>query len=224
MINRNFTYQDNMREYGIAKGAEIKEEGQVLVSVMEDGFEKVKPSAGTEGEKVVGFSWSNAIVPGTAVDHKVEVAEDDYEAGTFTVTLENAIDGTIAVTIDGVAGSGSLSEGTFTVSEAVEKGDVVEFSYRKNLTVYEARALFGDKRVNLFDNNLELGSISVIRGNGDMWTDQYDTSADWSSATEAAAGANGLLVPAGAGKTTVGRIIGKPQGDKLFLGVSFNLA
>lgn len=223
MINRQFSYQDNMREYGIAAGADIKEEGQVLVSVLENGIEMVKPSAGTEGEKVVGFAWSNAIIPGTAVVTKTETADDDYEAGAFTVALENAVAGTVAATVNGVAAAGTLADGVFTLTDAVSAGDVVVIMYRKELTVNESRAQFGDKRANL-NNNLALNSISVIRGNGDIWTDQFDTSADWSSATEAAAGANGLLVPAAAGKTTVGRIIGKPEAAKLMLGISFNLA
>lgn len=223
MINRQLSYQDNMREYGIAAGADIKEEGQVLVSVLENGIEMVKPSEGKDGEKIVGFAWSNAIIPGTIVATKTETADDDYEAGAFTVALENAVEGSIAVTINGEASTGSLADGVFTVSDAVEAGATVVITYRKNLTVNESRALFGDKRANL-NNNLALNSISVIRGNGDMWTDQYDTSADWSEATEAAAGANGLLVPAAEGKTTVGRIIGKPSAGQFWLGVSFNLA
>ena len=224
MINRQFSYQDNMREYGIAAGADIKEEGQVLVSVLENGVEMVKPSEGVEGEQVVGFAWSNAIIPGTIVATKTETADDAYEAGVFTVALENAVEGSVAAKNEaGEAVEGELADGVWTASDAVEEGETIVITYRKNLTVTEARALFGDKRANL-NNNLALNSVSVIRGNGDMWTDQYDTSADWSEAKEAAAGANGLLVPAAEGKTVVGRIIGKPSAANLWLGVSFNLA
>lgn len=224
MINRQLSYQDNMRDYAVARGADIKEEGQVLVSVFEDGVEKVQPSAGEEGEKVVGFAWSNCIIPGTIVDTKTEVAEKDFGAGEFTVALANAVEGSVkAEKEDGTAVAGTLTDGVWTATDAVAEGDVIVITYRKNLTVNEARALFGDKRANL-NTNLALEQISVIRGNGDMVTNQYDTSADWSEATEAAAGANGLLVPAAEGLSTVGRIFIKPTNGQFWLGVSFNLA
>lgn len=226
MISRQLSFSDNMNEHLLASGAEIKNEGAVLVGVLEDNVEKVKLSEGKEGEKVVGFAWSNSIVPGTAVAQKTETADDAYETGVFAVALENAIEGTVRATKeDGTAVAGTLADGVFTINEAVEAGDTFVITYRKNLTVAEQTALFGNARPNLANNNLALGSISVIRGNGEIATDQFDTSADWSEATEVSAGANGLLVPAGkGGKAVIGRITAKPSAGFQWLRVAFNLA
>jgi len=227
MVNRQLSYSDNMREYLIASGAAIENEGAVLVSVIEDNTAKVKLSEGKEGEKVVGFSWSNAIIPGTVVASKTETADKAYAAGEFTIALANAVEDSVRAELtkaeDGsvVEAAGELADGVYTLTDAVAEGDTIVVTYRKNLTVAEQTALFGNARPNL-NNNLALGSISVIRGNGDMVTDQYDTSADWSEATEAFAGANGLLAPTGTVK--VGNITIKPTAGQPWLGVSFNLA
>lgn len=231
MINRQLSFSDNMNEFLIASGASISNEGAVLVSVLEDNMEKVKLSAGEAGEEVVGFAWSNAIVPGTVVATKTESADKAYGAGQFAIALANAVDGSVRAVLtkaeDGTSAvaAGTLADGVYTITGTVAEGDVIVVTYRKDLTVAEQTALFGNARPNL-NNNLAMGSISVIRGNGNMITDQFDTSADWSSATHACAGANGLLVPAGEDeeKTIVGRIILKPTAGNLMLGVAFNLA
>jgi len=225
MINRQLSFSDNMLEYPLASGTEIKNEGAVLVSAIEDNIEKVKLSTGAEGEQVIGFAWANSVVPGQIVATKTESIDDSYEAGAFSVALANAIEGSVrAVKEDGTAVEGTLADGVFTVDEALEEGETIVITYRKELTVAESQSMFGSPRPNLAGNNLALGSVSVIRGNGDIVTDQYDTSADWSEAKFAKAGKDGLLVPADSAEGAVGRVTMKPTAGQFWLRVSFNLA
>lgn len=238
MINRQLSYSDDMKERLVASGVTIANEGAVLVSVIEDGIEKVKLSAGESGEKAVGFSWSNSIIPGTVVvsDDKTlpavttaaasTIAIANGVAGSFRIVGSTTTSWTLVASAAEVTSSGKFfydaTTGVLTVWNIVA-GEDLAITYRKNLTVIEQQTLYGDVRPNM-NAGAFLGQITIIRGNGEMHTDQYDTSVDWSSATDAYTGANGLLTSANTSGVIVGRIVARPSASNKYIGVAFNLA
>lgn len=233
-LNLQMSYTDDSKDRKLAIGVNPNslQEGSVLVSVIEDGFEKVKLSEGAENEKVVGFAYGTWFVPSTLV----MTANATLTGEVDTVQLfPNCVAGSISIkgtstfaakaSADAVAAAGDyfLDTATGTLTVKGVANEVVVIAYRRNLTVTEQQTLFGSHSINGNANSL-FEQVTVWKGNGEIWTDQFDTSADWSSATEAASGANGLLIPAASGKTTVGRIIGKPTANNPFLGIAINLA
>lgn len=249
MISRQLSYTDDMKDKPLASGSTVANEGMVLVSVIEDGVEKVKLSTGTAGEKVVGISYSPSIVPGQVVASDDRTLDAVTTASSVSFALADVVTGSLRVvsTVAGVAtvqtvaasaaavaaGTYYYADNTLTVWNPTTGADI-SVTYRKNLTVAEQESLFGNARPNLAGVNAFLGQITVFRGNGEVWTDQYDTTADWSTAVDAVcADAStdttkaGLLAPGATSsetKTVVGRIVGRPTATNKFLGIAINLA
>jgi len=238
MINLQLSYSDDMKEKKLAPGVTIANEGTVLVSTLVDGEEKVRPSTGANTDVVVGFAWSNSIVPGTMVVTDEKTIPAIAVAAASTIAIANGIAGsfhivgsttaswTLVANAAAVNAAGKFfydeSTGVLTVWN-IEAGEDITVTYRKNLTVIEQQSLFGDPRPNLGAGDF-FEQITVARGNGEIYTDQYDTSVDWSSATVAYTGANGLLTSANTSTIAVGRIISRPSASNKFLGIAFNLA
>lgn len=234
MLNLQTSYTDDSKDRKLAIGVNPNslQEGSALVSVIEDGYEKVKLSEGTEGEKIVGFAYGTWFVPSTLV----MTANATLTGEVDTVQLfPNCVAGSIKITgtstftaktsAEAVTAAGDFfidtATGTLTIKGA--ENEVVVIAYRRNLTVTEQQTMFGSHSINGNANSL-FEQVTVWKGNGEIWTDQYDTSADWSSATEAYTGANGLLTSDNASGCVAGRIIGKPTASNPFLGIAINLA
>lgn len=233
-LNLQKSYTDDSKDRQLAIGVNINslQEGIALVSVLEDGEEKVKLSEGTEGEKLVGFAYGTWFVPSTMV----MTAEASLDGEIDTIPLyPNIVAGSIRISgtstftakasADAVAAAGDYfldaTTGTLTVKGTADEAVVI--SYRRNLTVAEQQTVFGSHSINGNANGM-LEQVTVWKGNGEIWTDQFDTSADWSDATVAYTGANGLLTSADTSKCVAGRIIGKPSASNPFLGIAINLA
>lgn len=233
-LNLQMSYTDDSKDRKLAVGVNPNslQEGSVLVSVIEDGFEKVKLSEGTSGEKIVGFAYGTWFIQNTLVmtanatlTGEVDtvqlypncVANSIKITGTSTFTAKDSADAVSA------AGDYFLDNATGTLTIKGAANEVVVIAYRRNLTVNEQQTLFGSHSINGNANSL-LEQVTVWKGNGEIWTDQFDTSVDWSSATEAYTGANGLLTSANTSGCVAGRIIGKPTASNPFLGIAINLA
>jgi hypothetical protein len=234
MLNLQTSYTDDSKDRKLAIGVNPNslQEGSALVSVIEDGYEKVKLSEGTKDEKLVGFAYGTWFVPSTLV----MTASATLTGEVDTVQLfPNCVADSIKITgtstfaaktsADAVAAAGDFfldtATGTLTIKGA--ENEVVVIAYRRNLTVSEQQTMFGSHSINGNANSL-FEQVTVWKGNGEIWTDQYDTSADWSSATEAYTGANGLLTSDNTSGCVAGRIIGKPTASNPFLGIAINLA
>lgn len=241
MLNLQKTYTDDSKDYGLAANASVTQEGVALVSILEGGIEKVKPSEGTSNEILVGFSFGNNFVTDTLVE-SVSASLPAVSAKTtvqllpYVVSNANPTAGTSvfisgsASTFAPVANAGAVSvagnwfvdptSGLLTIMGAASEDVVI--NYRRELTVNEQTILFGSPRVNA-PANATLNQVTAKRGNGNIFTDQYDTSNDWSTATLAYTGADGKLTTTATGGNAM-RIISRPSAADKFIGVSINLA
>jgi hypothetical protein len=203
----------------------VSEEGQGLVAVMEGGVEKVKPSEGLAGEKVVGFAmfrqktFSTAavvedhIVP-TAVPYVVELGKQHLIAGQVRVL--DVVAGT-----DIVPAAIDLAHGTLTFT-AAESGLSVRVFYRYELTVAEALQQFYEAPTNHPDPNF-FSQVGVGKGKGRVFTMLYDQSVNWADAAVVPALADkGMVCNGGVGpKVPNARVVQVPSPTDPYLGIEF---
>ena len=213
----------------------VTAEGQALEHILESGQGHVRPSSGTAGTIFVGFSIVQNLQPTTSVQFDSITVP---AVAPYTVTLTFAPDAytdLLVKTADGTVwtyqasnpstGQYTLNSNVITFGGTTSAGQVCTFVYRYNLTVVQAIAMFGDqpigRPVSAFVN-----SISTV-ASGDVYTDQYDTSADWSScyniSSVLTAGANGRVTLNGTGAniTTAvnARVLHAPSSDYPYLGL-----
>lgn len=232
-IKRTFyTWSDSQ---SVATGKTVSEEGQGLVAVMEGGVEKVKPSEGLAGEKIVGFAMfrqktfataavvEDHIVP-TAAPYVVELGKQHLLAGQVRVL--DVVAGTdlgVAAAPPVVAGGeflADLAHGTvaFNVAEA---GKTVRVFYRYELTVAEALLQFYEAPTNHPDPNF-FSQVGVGKGKGRVFTMHYDQSIDWSSAVVPALGDKGIITDGGVGPVIPNaRVVNVPSPTDPYLGIEF---
>lgn len=234
MYNRELSSNIFPNEKAVQNGVAITAEGQLLVSVMEDGIEKVKPCAGVAAEVPVGFSTSTRLF----VDKEVVVKNFSIPSSApYTVALghTNLISGQIAVYIAGVlatvvVGAPTAGEvqpdyalGVLTFA-AADAGKAIQVFYKRNLTVAEARELYREGflfNARAFEVYQKVG---VFQGKGYIYTDQYDVSAEY-GVLPLKTFATGLVSTAGAGTDVSAfmRVIAVPSLSNPFLGIEFNL-
>jgi len=223
-IKRTFyTWSDTQP---VATGETVSEEGQGLVAVMEGGVEKVKPSEGLAGEKVVGFAmfrqktFSTAavvedhIVP-TAVPYVVELGKQHLILDQVRVLDVVAGTDIVPATID-------LAHGTLTFT-AAESGLSVRVFYRYKLTVAEALQQFYEAPTNHPDPNF-FSQVGVGKGKGRVFTMFYDQSVNWADATVVPALADkGMICDGGVGPKIPGpaRVVQVPSPTDPYLGIEF---
>lgn len=231
MIDLSRIKYDDMSDRTVAAGQTVANEGALLIATIENGVEVVGLST-TGSVQVAGFAYNNSLIPGTKVESETKVAP---ATGTLAIqVLPNVIAGTIRVYNENDAVAYTLGDPSTTATAysintttglitvgASGAGKTFLITYRRNLTVAEQQTLYGDARFNLGASGV-LNAVAMIHGSGLVYTDQYDSSADWSSATQAYAGANGLLAPTGT--TVVGRIVSRPSAADKFIGIAFNIA
>ena len=145
-------------------------------------------------------------------------------AGTtlLTVTTDYTID--IATGIITAVASGKLDSagGSYTNS------GMISVNYRYNMTVAEMNGFLDNKGQvvggpgmnNGFDEVLVSGETTVAFDGNILYTDQYDTSINWSSALTSPlySNANSRLTTSGSGQTQVGRVVDLPTADQPWLG------
>lgn len=225
------------KEVPVAPGASIPVEGAVLKQVRVNGLENAALTAGdSTSEAIIGFSVNNDIVPGTEIVTEtvvvpasgiVQLKHGNLQTGT--VWVYNTTDAaSLAVVLSGNPTSvqvlAGLVAGQLTFNAAA-LGDTVQVRYRYALTALEQEMKYGGRPVNMRANTAQ-GTITYIRGFGELYTDQYDTTVDFSAATTLYADANGLVTTTSSGKTAIpgARVVSLPTAADPFLGISFNLA
>ena len=235
MLSMQLSYTDDSKDRLIANGVDIHaiQEGEPLVSVIEDGVEKVKPSAGVANELLVGFAYANWFIPNNQVMNESTVLPTT-PAATAIQLYPNIVAGSIKIsgtsTFAAVASAAAViaagnfyvdtTTGVLTVFGAANES--IEITYRRNLSFSEAQTLFGTHLFNGQANEF-FEQVTCWKGNGQIFTDCYDTSKDWSSATQAYTGADGKLTTTSTG-CLAGRIISRPTSTDAFLGIAINLA
>jgi len=242
MYDRNFSDLEAPREFPLAAGANVAEEGQLFVFVDDGaGGSAVQPSAGAAGERLAGFSSTDAFLHVTR-----SLVEDATvpAAAPLTVQLENT-------NLVGAAGTDirvwdvtqainlvfnvAVGVGQFNVNYATgvltfnanEASDVLEITYRYNLTVNEALTRYQDAGVHRYAQQF-FAQLAVVGGHGIIYTNQYDAAQAWAIGDQVFSGAAGQLVGAGPG-TLVGVVhatpeVGQTDSDRPgMLGVRFEI-
>lgn len=223
MINlKNSRFYETAQE-DLAAGVSIQEEGQALEYVRAAGKTVVVPSTGSN-KNFAGISIARNAPPLTLPMFIEDVITDGK------VDLVQApIDGTVFLAIAGAPAAEGSSAGQYTivgtdaVFNAADEGKkvVVQFTYAP--TAIEARGILGDAPYGGQSANLE-GTIAVVK-RGQIETNMFDTSVDWTDVMFVKLGANGRFVP-GTANDRVPNVIVKnsPSAGSPFLLVDLNIA
>jgi hypothetical protein len=217
-------------ERPLLAGAAISAEGCALVAGYIAGQFGVQPSQGTTGEIFVGVALSRTITP-TAVPAIEDLTVTSSgivplraipTAGTLRVVDSLA---NVAYTIQAgaptAAGQVQFITGTQQlVFDTTETGKAVAVFYVRSLTVAQAIALVGNQDIG-GPAGAYFGQVGVIT-RGDIYTSEFDTTVDWTTAGTAAlkTEANGKFTLGGSGGDVPGYVISIPSDTtQPFLGI-----
>lgn len=218
------------KEIPVATGASVHVIGTPLVSVLEGGIEKVKPCEGNASEKVIGFSFGDRLTPLT----KGFVASFAIPAtAPFTVFVgrKGLLAGQIAIYDD--SGSVLLTEGDpanageYSVDDDTGIATFNTAQKSHNITVTlryaptaEELVMEDNVRITSVDATEFLGQTGVIL-KGEVFTDQFDASINWSAATAIKTGSGILTDQTGSGAAFACSIIAVPTSGNPYLGIRF---
>jgi hypothetical protein len=230
-------------ERKVATGVAITEEGVLLQATLDPatGEEVVDLCANAVSQVVAGFAirdnadnaTTSEVEVGTvpaASPYQVQLSNNNLVASTpgdgSTSQLQVKADGVALTIVDGsTPASGECANEPVTgllTFHVDETGQDLEMTYRYNLTVSEARLKFFQRNINNEAGAL-FGQLGVGHGHGEIYTDQYDTTVDWSVAGQAIhTGAAGTVT--GSGGTAIdARVISVPNVNNPLLGLQFDL-
>lgn len=210
-------------EFAVASGSTIDAEGMALVASTASGVFGAKEAAGSSSEIFLGVSVSQQMNL-----NKASKKEDQIQGATDTLTLAftpNA--GTVAV-YDVTAGALLVVTTNYTIAgnvitmNSATRGHEITITYDYTPNANQARALQGD----IYPGGpagAALGQIGCIR-NGIVYTDQFDTSVDWTVANPVVrTAASGQFTTAGTG-VVLSRVsvIAAPVAGFAYLGLLLN--
>lgn len=226
MLNINTRIVDSS-DMLLAKSAKIVAEGQALVVVPGEGL---APSKGVAGEIFAGFVMrrTSAAPVVEAYMTKVErfvvaapaegtpAVELQFEPLSASVCVVNLATGeTIAdVTVEGK-----------TLSSDAFKNDMeIEVVYKWELTVAQARTIFGDAQPGGPAGDW-LGQVGCAK-RGMIYTSWFDSSVNWAAAKQIKLAAEGMITnEAGEGEVLPGAyVVHAPTVETPFLGIEFSAA
>ena len=223
MIYSPLSFYTRSVEKRLATGAVLTAVGQPLVASMEGGHQVVSVSAGVAGESFAGFAIAQTsavpVVPTTHVKVETVVVP---ATGIVTVAKAPLAGTTAAVRTDtGATVAVASVTGTAVDLAVASAGLTVRVIYRYTLTVAEARSLVGDVQPGGYSGNT-YGLIGCAQ-EGVIYTDQFDTSVDFNTATSLKLDTGGLVSnQTGAGVTINARVVATPSADYPFLGIEFD--
>ena len=204
-----------------APGAVIHAEGLALVRQAGSQAAGVLPSTGQTSDIFVGFALA-----GTSAAPFLEAMTNKVEkfvvGSTGVVTLARTpVTGQVSVfdnTAEAPVGSPSVTGNRVT---GLTPGDEVTVTYKYQLTVEEARALFGDVEPGGYSGDY-VSQIGVAK-RGLFYTGEFDASVDWASATAVKLAAGGQVTNEdGAGNTINATIVAVPGVEYPYLGLEFS--
>jgi hypothetical protein len=222
----------------LAAGATVSEEGKILVAVLEDGVEKVMVKDTVDGDEVViGFASLGDAQPSQTSEVE-EVAVPSAGALEADLRNTNLVSGRVRVvvkssgqvlTVD-TTYAGSPADNTVKVDlptgrlkfHADEAGEVVVVTYIHDLTIQQSIQKFGERHVNNRNLHAMHGQMEVASGIGELYTDQYDASADWASGGALKLGDGGIIAKSGAGVDLKATVVSVPSSENPLLGIRFN--
>lgn len=230
MINFNISRFVESTTRNVDPSKQVTAEGCALV-IDTAHPNSVAPSAGLSTEVFAGVSFSQQqpITSAPKMEELVIAADGTIvlarqpTAGTIRVTIGGTVFTADAVgTAQGTIAAGKYSQaaaGSQTlVFPVAQEGLTAVVLYRYAPTVAEVITLQGYILPGGDSGNL-LNVVGVVT-KGDLYVDQYDTTADW-TLTTIKVGANGLFTTSGSGAAIAGaRVLAVPTADQPFLGLS----
>ena len=176
----------------------IDQEGKILCAVLEDGVEKAAlVSVVTGAEKVLGFSTLADSLPNVTAGCEVvtcptapasllvQLRASHLVSGRVRVyDVTNAVNLTVDPVYAGAPGAGvvkvDLSTGRLKFA-AGQSGASIQVNYLYELTMSQAKQLFGERFVNNRTLESSFAFTEVACGIGELYTDQFDPSKDYTS-------------------------------------------
>lgn len=227
MYNREFSDTLYPQEKPVLSGFEVNQEGLLLVGVLENGIEKVRPCDDVANEKIVGFSSLTRVpVDMEVLSKKITVPN----AAPYTVDLgyHNLVAGQIYIA--GLTLGVAAAPGVYAIDivtgiltfDVAQKGLTYTVFFKRNLTVEEYRAKYREGFIGNAASFQVYGTCGVYMGSGKMFTDRFDVSKDYSTGV-LTTGADGMITIGGAGTAIPNcTVIATPTLDQPWLGVRFN--
>lgn len=228
MIDRKQIKIQEQVERQVAAGAQIENEGVILVEAMEGGVAKVSVKATVDGsEKIAGVALLPYMLPAstTAAEKFMVPAE-----GSLVFSLRNAglvagqsramVEGGSDLTVDETSFSATPATGTVKVDlaggrvkfAAGDAGKAVTFLYAYNLTVAQARMRFHERSINNRDVVGHMGLVGVAKGYVEFATDQFDVTKDYTAGSALTLGDNGQITIGGSGAALPGaKVLAAPD-------------
>lgn len=228
----NRSYFNDLRERAVAPGAAITEEGQLLMYVdAGDGTLAVQPTAGAGTDRAAGFAITDALKYVTEV--VVEVLTVPVGGGTVSLRQNNLVASTsrAVASVTGVltAVGGAPAAGEFQIAavagtitfNAAQAGETVTVTYRYTPTLDEALATWHERSVNNRAQDY-FSSVSVGGLEGEIFTDQYDTTQAYTVGALMYTGAGGRVTSSAASTVVIGICSQVPSIADGKLGVKFS--
>jgi len=230
MIDKSRCRMRETQEIPVVTGVTIGAEGVPMVSVLEDGIEKVKPSVGSGTEKFAGFSFGELYSP---LSKSCVFSAVVPATGSAVITLPKQNLLATQICVKDLSSGVTLTEGdpgnsneysvvdttgvvTFHTGQA---GHTIQAIFRYAPTA--AELLLEDNLPNITLTGSELISQIGVILKGTVFTDQYDASKDWAAATSVKLGAGILTNQTGAGATLTCTIVALPSTISPYLGLRF---
>lgn len=218
------------REFPVLSGAQVNAEGVAMAQDFENGVEVIKPSTGAANEKFMGFSYGPVFTPVTkSLVESLAVPA----SGAAVVAIQNVpVAGQIFIrdlTTGVVQDAGdpananeySISGKNITFNAATA-GNTMLIQYRYSPTALELQ-LEDNLMITTVSPTAVLNSVGVIQ-QGEVWTDMFDASKDFSAATAIKMAAGGILTDhTGSGSAINGMLTHVPDVNVPFLGVRFDV-
>lgn len=218
----------------LAAGTIVEQEGLILCRVLEDGVEKAAIVATVDGnEEPLGY----AITADSQPSVTSEVEEGTVpSSGALEVDLRSAnlVSGRVrveapagtALTID-TTFAGATADGAVKVDlakgrlkfHADEAGVKFKAVYLYNLTLSLSKQRFGERHINNRGLHEIFGAIELGSGYVELYTDQFDASADWAGASAVKIGDGGVVVASGAGADLNLKVVNVPNVNNPYLGL-----
>lgn len=213
------------KEMPLAATATLAQDGQAMVRQQIGNIFGVGPSAGTAGEKFVGFLVAQTSAVPFLQTTAVRVDRFVVPAGKVLTLPRAALASSVFVydvTNSAARTPDSATGTTVDLTTAGVVGSTVDVTYRYNLTVNEARTMNGDVQPGGYAG-LMTRSATIWQA-GTIYTDQFDTARNYAAATDIELSASGLITDqSGSGNVVIPcTVIQVPSVDFPFLGLEFS--
>ena len=214
-----FNFRDSRttleRSKDVLTGSTVDKEGAVMVGLLEGGVEKVKFATGAASEKVLGVSKldNETLTHDSKVERVTVPAVSPYTVqlshGLIAGSGPTSYEARVVLVSSGVSWAQNATPiaQTFLVSNATsgiltfnsaDAGKVVDVYFRHQLTAVEATQIIPGVRSVNNQAAAQLNQIVVMGGHGEIYTKEYDVTADFSTGTLKTL-ANGKITMGGSG-------------------------